>query len=205
MDFQSLNRLPTGIEVECLDPLGQVLVKLLDIYEAEGDGVEERTASRASEGLARPGKAGEPARIEIGTDELQYFDGKTSNMDMDDMEIDPALAAAMGFSGFGTQPNAKKRKFNNSGEGFVDPNIGKSTGATGANNVAVGERKSAKSAGESSKTTVSEVRESGPVGESAGVKPSLEALRHGVRNEKGDMAYFLPSFVEDPWKGLEAK
>lgn len=30
----------------------------------------------------------------------------------------------------------------------------------------------------------------------------LQALRRGVRNERGDVAYFLPSFVEDPWKGL---
>jgi hypothetical protein len=31
----------------------------------------------------------------------------------------------------------------------------------------------------------------------------LHALRRGVRNEAGDMAYFLPSFVEDPWVKLE--
>jgi hypothetical protein len=31
----------------------------------------------------------------------------------------------------------------------------------------------------------------------------LHALRRGVRNEAGDMAYFLPSFVEDPWDKLE--
>lgn len=27
----------------------------------------------------------------------------------------------------------------------------------------------------------------------------LNALRNGVKDENGDMAYFLPSFVEDPW------
>lgn len=30
----------------------------------------------------------------------------------------------------------------------------------------------------------------------------LAAYRRGVKNERGDMAYFLPSFLEDPWKDL---
>jgi len=34
---------------------------------------------------------------------------------------------------------------------------------------------------------------------------NLQALRRGVRNERGDMAYFLPSFLEDPWAKLVAK
>ncbi|KAG8623255.1 hypothetical protein KVT40_008231 [Elsinoe batatas] len=31
---------------------------------------------------------------------------------------------------------------------------------------------------------------------------SLQDLRHGVKNEHGDVVYFLPSFLEDPWVGL---
>lgn len=31
----------------------------------------------------------------------------------------------------------------------------------------------------------------------------LAALRKGVKNERGDTVYFLPSFLEDPWKILE--
>lgn len=31
----------------------------------------------------------------------------------------------------------------------------------------------------------------------------LDALRRGVSNEDGDMVYFQPSFVEDPWEKLE--
>lgn len=31
---------------------------------------------------------------------------------------------------------------------------------------------------------------------------SQQSHRHGVRNEQGDMVYFLPSFLEDPWKEL---
>ncbi|KAJ9649072.1 hypothetical protein H2199_000985 [Coniosporium tulheliwenetii] len=30
-------------------------------------------------------------------------------------------------------------------------------------------------------------------------REELAALRRGVRNAQGDIAYFLPSFVEDPW------
>ncbi|KAF1816136.1 hypothetical protein P152DRAFT_470180 [Eremomyces bilateralis CBS 781.70] len=31
----------------------------------------------------------------------------------------------------------------------------------------------------------------------------LQALRSGVRNPDGDMVYFLPSFIEDPWARLK--
>jgi len=31
----------------------------------------------------------------------------------------------------------------------------------------------------------------------------LEALRKGVKDANGDVAYFLPSFIEDPWAKLE--
>lgn len=30
----------------------------------------------------------------------------------------------------------------------------------------------------------------------------LQALRHGVKDNNGNTAYFLPSFVEDPWEKL---
>jgi hypothetical protein len=33
-------------------------------------------------------------------------------------------------------------------------------------------------------------------------RAELNALRNGVRAESGDTAYFLPSFVEDPWAWL---
>lgn len=33
-------------------------------------------------------------------------------------------------------------------------------------------------------------------------RAELNALRQGVPNEHGDLAYFLPSFVEDPWETL---
>jgi hypothetical protein len=34
-------------------------------------------------------------------------------------------------------------------------------------------------------------------------KAAMNALRQGVKNEHGDLAYFLPSFVEDPWERLQ--
>jgi hypothetical protein len=34
-------------------------------------------------------------------------------------------------------------------------------------------------------------------------RAELNALRFGVRDENGDTAYFLPSFVEDPWANLK--
>ncbi|KAF2649389.1 hypothetical protein K491DRAFT_683885 [Lophiostoma macrostomum CBS 122681] len=34
-------------------------------------------------------------------------------------------------------------------------------------------------------------------------KMELDALRGGVQNEHGDVAYFLPSFLEDPWEKLD--
>jgi hypothetical protein len=33
-------------------------------------------------------------------------------------------------------------------------------------------------------------------------RAELNALRHGVQLDNGDTAYFLPSFVEDPWERL---
>jgi hypothetical protein len=36
-------------------------------------------------------------------------------------------------------------------------------------------------------------------------RSSLNALRSGVRVENGDTAYFLPSFVEDPWERIKSR
>lgn len=119
---------------------------------------------------------------------------KPINMDdSEDFEIDPAIAAAMGFSGFGAQ---KKRKFD-ADQGFVDPSFKQAQMAessTGANSAPLGQKKAVK---------VEHVPKEAV--QAAPAKPSLEALRHGVRNERGDMVYFMPSFLEDPWAGLKAQ
>ena len=148
----------------------------------------------------------------------------------EDMEIDPAVAAAMGFSGFGTQLG-KKRKFSPN-DGFVGTatSTDQTAKGTGANETLLGDRSVRSAAGptltseklgsttndqygaaqgeqpadheevKGSITTANDVaRTTGNEG------PTLEALRNGVRNERGDMVYFLPSFLEDPWQGLKPR
>lgn len=153
-------------------------------------------------------------------------------MDTDDMEIDPAIAAAMGFTNFGAQPSNKKRKFDNANnDAVVDPSILDAHQAqqhsNGANSLPLGNRKpkSAASAandgsgggaipagptaeGASASAMPSELSKAGPGAESgvelASGEPNFQALRKGVRNADGDMVYFLPSFLDDPWKELRA-
>lgn len=36
-------------------------------------------------------------------------------------------------------------------------------------------------------------------------RSDLNALRSGVRVENGDTAYFLPSFIEDPWEKMKSR
>lgn len=131
-------------------------------------------------------------------------------MDADgDFDIDPAIAAAMGFGGFGSQTKGK-RKFG-ANDSFVDTNKANPASATGANNLPVREHKAAR---------VSQNADDGGASDGAGglqqssapvshydpktqESPSLESLRHGVRNPNGGIIYFLPSFLEDPWAGMK--
>ncbi|KAI9889795.1 MAG: hypothetical protein M1814_004997 [Vezdaea aestivalis] len=39
-------------------------------------------------------------------------------------------------------------------------------------------------------------------GDTGRAEPELEQYRWGVRNKDGDMVYFQPSFIEDPWLDL---
>lgn len=151
------------------------------------------------------------------------------NMDAeDDMEIDPAIAAAMGFSSFGIRPG-QKRKFD-ANDGYIDPEASVSAReisaqGKGANAMPLGDRKAVKATGDGStgtekacgggaKEAQSQQRRTGvPSKQTSGNHASagatgasdLRAFRNGVRNEQGDMVYFLPSFLEDPWKDLEAQ
>jgi len=133
--------------------------------------------------------------------------------DLDDMEIDPAIAEAMGFAGFG----GKKRKQTAADEAFVDPTLSKHAKGSeapgrGANTTALGNRPSSSfptSAQESGKPDATTAPDPGgrPSNENLPASSQddaakLQALRQGVRNERGDMVYFLPSFLEDPWKNL---
>ncbi|KAK3706188.1 hypothetical protein LTR37_012889 [Vermiconidia calcicola] len=132
--------------------------------------------------------------------------------DYEDVEIDPDIAAAMGFSGFGTQ-GGTKRKFD-ANAGFVDPSVSdaqKPAEVKGANNMPLGDRtkrvprtndigmaKDERSVGQSG-----DQPQSSSIDEDK--EPSLQDLANGVRNADGDMVYFLPSFIEDPWKDLRPK
>lgn len=120
-----------------------------------------------------------------------------------DFEIDPAIAAAMGFGNFGTQ-NKPKRKFDPN-DGFVDPNV---NAATGANNTILPAReaKSAKTASHVDNDQEGSEKRTGELYDpKTQESPNLELLRQGVKNVRGDLVYFLPSFLEDPWSGLKAQ
>ncbi|KAL1310941.1 hypothetical protein AAFC00_001164 [Neodothiora populina] len=196
---------------------------------------------------------------------------------MDDSEIDPEIAAAMGFTGFGAQPNSKRRKYNHDADTFVDgqsrdDDSAQQPSGSGANTTALGVRSKVQAQGadvdvdvdangeitqvetdvrDEKKKTKGKKKQGGPPlgladyiawGESvtsqappavvpsqplaaetvlatpaieyyggAGAEswpqgmPSREELaksRRGVQNARGDMAYFMPSFIEDPWKEL---
>ncbi|KAK3674439.1 hypothetical protein LTR78_005525 [Recurvomyces mirabilis] len=116
--------------------------------------------------------------------------------DADDMEIDPAIAEAMGFTGFG----GKKRKFKD--DAFVDPATNNKT-ANGANNIPLGNRESR--TGLEIAGSKSDVPRQGTSQQITLEQATLQDLRQGVKNERGDTVYFQPSFIEDPWKDLKAQ
>ena len=141
-------------------------------------------------------------------------------------EVDEGMASMMGFSGFGSKPN-KKRKIDR-GEAFVDPDIGrkpdsKRAHGTGANALPTGNGKTSKPQqreGSADRLVVRSATDATTAqnpsevsGSSSSIlegktsdgnhRTNLNALRHGVVNGHGVVAYFLPSFLEDPWKGLK--
>jgi hypothetical protein len=146
-------------------------------------------------------------------------------MNFDNKDLDPALAAAMGFSSFGGAPN-KRRKVTNDGDGFIDPEISKIASVptrppgTGANSVMPGTRRPAPvtqaststmagsgpavstgAEADAAQTHISEAPTSTiTINSAARDSDDLAALRNGVRNAQGDMAFFKPSFLEDPWR-----
>ncbi|KAK4556106.1 hypothetical protein LTR86_006802 [Recurvomyces mirabilis] len=116
--------------------------------------------------------------------------------DADNMEIDPAIAEAMGFTGFG----GKKRKFKD--DAFVDPATNNKT-ANGANNIPLGHRDSRTGSGIAGGENV--VPAQGIPQQITVEQATLEDLRQGVKNARGDTVYFQPSFIEDPWKASKAQ
>ena len=139
--------------------------------------------------------------------------------DPENFEVDPAIAEAMGFSGFGMQN--RKRKFDTS-DAYVAPpkqskesqynqngetersvpsaDVGETTQEEQSRPVADGD-------GMNQHVTGDPMQDStfSSIGNDTVKESRLEALRHGIRNENGDMVYFLPSFIEDPWKNLRPR
>ncbi|KAK6388907.1 hypothetical protein LTR65_007188 [Meristemomyces frigidus] len=148
----------------------------------------------------------------------------------DGLDIDPAIAEAMGFSGFGMQPSSKKRKFD-ANDTFVDPSVKQDAAPANAqskgknaNNVPLGIRtvqgtpagagnlplSSAAGGGamathHATGNTAPQTSTSASASGGSTAPPDLQALRHGVENARGDMVYFLPSFIQNPWKDLQPR
>lgn len=147
----------------------------------------------------------------------------------DDFEIDPEIAAAMGFTSFGS----KRRKHHAPREDdAATDNTSKAPASTGANNMPLGTRSTTSdNQEERGVADTDEHQERGIAGTGAGQaavgqepgevvdaggaqgkgdqwtpgfpsREELAALRRGVRNARGDMVVFMPSFVGDPWEGL---
>ncbi|KAG9682621.1 hypothetical protein KCU85_g6416, partial [Aureobasidium melanogenum] len=141
-------------------------------------------------------------------------------MDMNDLEIDPAIAEAMGFTSFGS----KRRKHTaRADDAFIDDSGKQVPASTGANDIPLGTRsvaietkEKAQEQGNAEDNAASTTRledgqeEQTGVGEAQAdnwtpgfpIPQELAALRRGIKNARGDMVVFMPSFIEDPWKGL---
>jgi hypothetical protein len=145
-------------------------------------------------------------------------------MDMDDLEIDPAMAEAMGFSSFGSK---RRKHAARADDAFIDDSGTQLPASTGANDIPLGARavpvakkeevhEQSFIPGEPAPTmrmedtqkeqpmAVERSEESQADNWAPGfpAPQELSALRRGVKNARGDMVVFMPSFIEDPWKGL---
>lgn len=145
-------------------------------------------------------------------------------MDMDDLEIDPAIAEAMGFTSFGSK---RRKHAARADDAFIDDSGNQIPASTGANDIPLGARvvssASAEKAQEQGNTEglaastarIEDTQNEQPRAVEARAEvqednwtpgfpapQELAALRRGVKNARGDMVVFMPSFIEDPWKGL---
>ena len=142
---------------------------------------------------------------------------------MDDLEIDPAIAEAMGFTSFGSK---RRKHAARADDAFVDDSGNQIPASTGANGIPLGARAVPSATKEAiqeqgntqhnaaSTTRVEDTQNAQPRATEVGdvqednwtpgfpAAQELAALRRGVKNARGDMVVFMPSFIEDPWKGL---
>ena len=146
-------------------------------------------------------------------------------MDMDDLEIDPAIAEAMGFTSFGSK---RRKHAARADDAFIDDSGNQIPASTGANDIPLGTRpvvseikEETQEQGNAENNATSTTRvKGGQEGHATAVEAGvgeaqadnwtpgfpapqeLAALRRGIKNARGDMVVFMPSFIEDPWKGL---
>ncbi|KAI4728319.1 hypothetical protein E4T49_03966 [Aureobasidium sp. EXF-10728] len=140
-------------------------------------------------------------------------------MDMDDLEIDPAIAEAMGFTSFGSK---RRKHAARADDAFIDDSGNHLPASTGPNDIPLGSRSAMANPAEkvqeqesaSKKTSTVRAEDTQEEQARAGQVQAdhwtpgfpnaqeLAALRRGVKNARGDMVVFMPSFIEDPWKGL---
>ncbi|KAI5269101.1 hypothetical protein E4T47_07225 [Aureobasidium subglaciale] len=149
---------------------------------------------------------------------------------MDDFEMDPAMAEAMGFTSFGSK---RRKHTTRADEAFIDDSGNQIPASTGANDIPLGTRPAANDVTERAQEqgiskempmatarievassehgraveTMKAMEATGEVQEdnwTIGFPPAQElaALRRGIKNARGDMVVFMPSFIDDPWKGL---
>jgi hypothetical protein len=154
-----------------------------------------------------------------------FANHKPITMDMDDLEIDPAMAEAMGFSSFGSK---RRKHAARADDAFIDDSGTQIPAITGANDIPLGarpvpstttqqvqEQESTEHKAASTVTMEDTQKEQPRAMETKAEEvqtdnwtpgfpapQELSALRRGVKNARGDMVVFMPSFIEDPWKGL---
>lgn len=169
--------------------------------------------------------------MSLGSILLKQKSNTADSLSVMDEEEDIDIAAAMGFSSFGgtkkrkfDHENSPKAKADASGANSTKLGVRTKKVASGeADEPEASESKKtpATDSGLASFLARGQTLPETPLGAANGAAPNdqsametmsfggppisradLNALRNGVQNENGDTAYFLPSFVEDPWAKL---
>jgi hypothetical protein len=133
-------------------------------------------------------------------------------------EMDSKLGDVMGFTNFGAQPDTKKRKTSH------DSPVTTTASSTQYPSLPINYNDmhnqplthnpihppapAAAAAGTSASPSTEQPKNAFPTGVPMDIFykltwKELEAYRKGVKKENGDLAWFLPSFIEDPWAKLE--
>ncbi|KAF2835590.1 hypothetical protein M501DRAFT_941422 [Patellaria atrata CBS 101060] len=130
----------------------------------------------------------------------------------EEYDIDPEIAAAMGFGTFGSQTN-KKRKYNQQDAVTDQDQTSKPKSAsTGTNSTPIGARLPRAQSLPSRPPALEQEQNQQPAATTsvqqlqwANDRENLNTLAQGVRDANGDIAYYMPSFVEDPWASWREK